>query len=48
MYAAWPDIDFERALFHIQEEPDFGFVIKDKEERYIPIPSALLGALGER
>lgn len=48
MYASWKDVDFERGLFHVVDKPDVSFVIKDKEERLIPIPSHLLEALRQR
>lgn len=48
MFAAWPDIDFERGIFHVTEKKPDGFTIKDKEERSIPIPSRLLAALQKR
>ncbi|HEY6305606.1 MAG TPA: site-specific integrase [Candidatus Angelobacter sp.] len=43
----WDDIDFVRQCVRVTEKKTFGFKPKDKEEREIPVPVALLQALKE-
>jgi integrase len=48
MYVQWPDLDFKHKIVRVRSKPDWGFRIKDKEERDLPMPdglSALLKAL---
>ena len=44
-FTAWRDIDFRRGTVRVTAKPQLGFKPKNKEEREIPVPSALLGAL---
>ncbi len=44
-YTAWSDIDFNRKCVRVTAKKQLGFKPKDKEEREIPVPSALLDAL---
>jgi integrase len=41
----WPDIDFKRKLVLVRSKPEFGWNIKDREERDVPLPSALATVL---
>jgi integrase/recombinase XerD len=44
-FTAWRDIDFRRGTVRVTAKPQLGFKPKNKEEREIPVPSALLVAL---
>jgi integrase len=55
----WPDIDFKREKIHIRSSPNCrdcrdcrlenrGFLLKDREERIIPLPEELADILRER
>jgi integrase len=46
-YTAWSDIDFNRKCVRVTAKKQLGFKPKDKEEREIPVPAALLDALRE-
>lgn len=46
-YTAWSDIDFNRKCVRVTAKKQLGFKPKDKEEREIPVPAALLEALRE-
>jgi integrase len=46
-FTAWRDIDFRRGTVRVTAKPQLGFKPKNKEEREIPVPSALLGALND-
>ena len=46
-YTAWSDIDFHRKCVRVTAKKQLGFKPKDKEEREIPVPAALLDALRE-
>ena len=46
-YTAWSDIDFNRKCVRVTAKKQLGFKPKDKEEREIPVPGALLDALRE-
>ncbi len=45
MYLAWSDLDWSRKILRVQSKPTEGFKIKDKEERDIPMPGALITIL---
>jgi integrase len=47
-YAAWPDIDFARGLYHIRRKPDVGFTPKKHESRDVKMPTELIELLRER
>jgi integrase/recombinase XerD len=47
-FAAWPDIDWSNATYHIRKKLDSGFTPKNHEQRTIPLPKALLALLKER
>lgn len=44
-YSSWGDIDFERQRVRVTSKKRLGFRPKDKEEREIPVPAALMEAL---
>lgn len=46
-HTTWDDIDFQRKCVRVTEKRELGFKPKDKEEREIPVPVALLDALKE-
>ncbi len=48
MYACWEDIDFQDGIFTVREHLDLGFRPKDCEEREVPLPDHLVGALKQR
>ena len=43
--AEWSDIDREHRTFRVQSKPHRNFVVKDKEERDVPIPLDVLDVL---
>ena len=45
MYLTWSDISFASRTLTLHSKPEYGFKIKDKEERSVPIPSELLERL---
>jgi integrase/recombinase XerD len=47
-YAAWQDIDFARAIYHIRRKPDVGFTPKKHESRDVKMPTDLVEMLRER
>lgn len=48
MFSAFSDVDFERSVFSVTSKPDLGFIVKDKEDRQVPIPRVLLARIRER
>lgn len=48
MYATWANIDFKHKLVSVWSKPEWGFRVKDKEERTVPVPDTLISALLER
>jgi integrase len=47
MHVYWTDIDFTRKTLLVRSKPEWGFAIKDKEERSIPLSDSLLAKLKE-
>ena len=47
MYLSWSDLDLERGIVKVRSKPHYGFAIKDKEERDVPIPESLTARLRE-
>jgi integrase len=45
MYLQWPDVNLASRTLLVRSKPEWGFSIKDKEERALPIPDGLLGLL---
>jgi integrase len=48
MYAMFSDVDFHTGEFHVQGKPALGFAVKDKEQRFVPIPAPLLEKIAAR
>jgi integrase len=46
-YLLWSDIDLVRGIVKVRSKPQYGFAIKDKEERDVPIPQSLIARLRE-
>lgn len=44
-HVEWPDIDFSDKVLRVRGKPHWQFVIKDSEQRDLPIPDALLNDL---
>jgi integrase/recombinase XerD len=47
-YATWRDVDFSNKTFTVHSKRKLGFGPKDREERVIPLPDSLVGALLDR
>lgn len=47
-YATWRDINFDAGEFTVRDKPRLGFSPKDRAERTVPLPDALVEALRER
>ena len=45
VHLEWADIDYGRKLVHVRSKPEYGHAIKDKEERDVPLPDALVKVL---
>ncbi|XBH15305.1 site-specific integrase [Edaphobacter paludis] len=45
MHLQWPDIDFAKKTLLVRSKPEWGFAIKDKEERSLPLPDGLAALL---
>jgi integrase/recombinase XerD len=48
MFVSWRNIDFKNCWVKVRSKPEMGFKIKDKQERSVPVPDALMAALAER
>lgn len=48
MHCTWRNIDFKGKVITIWSKPEMGFRLKDKEERSVPVPDSLIGALACR
>lgn len=44
-YCTWRDVDFQNHVVRVTAKPQWGFKPKNKEEREIPVPEALLAEL---
>ena len=44
-YLTWRDIDFRTQVVRVTRKPLYGFKPKNKEEREVPVPAALIAAL---
>jgi integrase len=47
VHLQWADIDFKRKMVLVRSKPEFGFKIKDREQRDVPMPEALATVLKE-
>ena len=46
-YLTWRDIDFRTQVVRVTRKPLYGFKPKNKEEREVPVPAALIAALNK-
>ncbi|MGB8323247.1 MAG: tyrosine-type recombinase/integrase [Candidatus Acidiferrum sp.] len=44
-YLTWRDVDFRTQVIRVTRKPLYGFKPKNKEEREVPVPASLIGAL---
>jgi integrase/recombinase XerD len=42
MHCTFADIDFRGKVVSVRSKPEWGFRVKDKEERSVPVPDALI------
>src|SRR5712692_7615408 len=47
-HACWEDVNFEAKTYTVREHLELGFQPKDREEREVPLPDALLASLRQR
>jgi integrase len=47
-HAEWGDLDFRKNVLHVQPKPDRNWKVKDKEDRFVPLPPRLIEKLRER
>jgi len=47
VYLAWTSVDLDRGILRVRSNPKYGFKVKDKEQRDLPIPEELLIQLRE-
>jgi integrase len=45
IYLQWSDIDFHRSILKVRSKPELDFMVKDKEERDVPMPKELVKTL---
>jgi integrase len=45
MHVQWADLNLVKRTLHVRSKPEWGFKVKDKEERIMPIPNVLLPLL---
>ena len=45
MHLEWSDIDWSHKVLRVQGKPEWGFAVKDSEQREVPIPDDLHAAL---
>jgi integrase len=45
MFAVWSNVNFETRVYRVTSQPDYGFIIKGRKERSIPIPTDLFSRL---
>ena len=48
VYATWSSVNFERRVLRVKANPTFGFKVKDREQRDIPLPPDLVGRMREQ
>jgi integrase len=48
MHCSWRNVDFKGKVITVRSKPEFGFRVKDKEERSVPVPDSLIEALTRR
>ena len=45
MHLEWSDVDWSHNVLRVQGKPEWGFAVKDSEQREMPIPDDLLAAM---
>jgi len=48
MHCTWRNVDLKGKVITVMSKPEFGFRVKDKEERSVPVPDSLIDALTRR
>jgi integrase/recombinase XerD len=46
-HAEWCDLDFRKNVLHVQPKPHRNWKVKDKEDRFVPLPPPLMEKLRE-
>jgi integrase/recombinase XerD len=47
-HAEWRDLDFKKNVLHVQPKPDRKWKVKDREDRFVPVPPAVMEKLAQR
>jgi hypothetical protein len=47
-HTEWCDLNFQKNVLHVQPKPDRGWKVKDREDRFMPIPASLMAKLKAR
>jgi integrase len=47
-HSEWRDLDFQRSVLHVQPKPERGWTVKDKEDRFVPVPAEVMAELKSR
>ena len=45
MYTTWANVNFRDKVISVRSKPEFAFRVKDREERSVPVPDALVDEL---
>ncbi len=45
MYCSWGNVDLAGKVLSVWSKPEYGFRVKDKEERSVPVPDSLIESL---
>ncbi len=45
MYCSWANVDFAGKVLSVWSKPEYGFRVKDREERSVPVPDSLIESL---
>lgn len=44
-HVEWRDLDFRNNVVHVQPKPERGWKVKDREDRFVPMPPAIMALL---
>ncbi|MGE5110490.1 MAG: hypothetical protein ACM3JB_06515 [Acidobacteriaceae bacterium] len=47
-HTEWCDLNFQKNVLHVQPKPHRGWKVKDREDRFMPIPASLMAKLKAR
>lgn len=47
-HTEWRDLDFKKNVLHVQPKPDRNWKVKDREDRFVPVPPAVMTQLKAR